>query len=89
MIVDEGMAKRNGEHLAVQYLKQVMKNCPTEYVNGTGYYHYHKYIELFYLEEGEVNAISEIRSIRFSRARSPSSFRVSRILFAQRRTGTG
>ena len=30
MIVDEGMAKRNGEHLAVQYLKQVMKNCRAE-----------------------------------------------------------
>lgn len=56
MIVDEGMAKRNGEHLAVQYLKQAMKNCRGEAPGTVNNYHYHKYIELFYLEEGEVNA---------------------------------
>ncbi len=56
MIVDEGMAKKNGEHLAVQYLVQIMKNLRAECVDGTGYYHFHKYIELFYLEQGEMNA---------------------------------
>lgn len=56
MIVDEGMAKKNGEHLAVQYLEQKIKNCVESCPETGGGYHYHKYIEFFYLEEGEMNA---------------------------------
>lgn len=56
MIIDEGMAKRNGEHIAVQYLEQGAKNCAAEPADRRKSYHFHKYIELFYLEEGQMHA---------------------------------
>lgn len=55
MITDEGMAERNGERLAIQYLLQTI-GAPSEKNIAPTNYHFHKYIEFLFVTSGEVNA---------------------------------
>lgn len=56
MIVDEGMAVKNGERVSVQCLRQCGTDWKADEPWGRNDYHFHKYIELMYVTEGKLNA---------------------------------
>ncbi len=56
MITDEGMAERNGERLAIQYILQKGETALGVLAPERRNYHYHKYIELLYVTRGNVRA---------------------------------
>lgn len=55
MIVDEGMAVKNGERVSIECIKQYGKNCNVDDPSKGRNYHYHKYIELMYMTKGKLN----------------------------------
>lgn len=56
MIVDEGMAVKNGEHVSIECIKQYGVGCNADNPACGRNYHYHKYIELMYMTKGKLNA---------------------------------
>lgn len=56
MIIDEGMALKNGERLSIQCLMQNVENSKKDDISLHKNYHYHKYIELIYMKKGKINA---------------------------------